>query len=480
MNRRIRSIAVCVAACGALLAGACNDSPTSGRVQEKIGSPGGRIELAHVARFDFPAGFFPDPRTVSLAKVNDTAAVAAFDEFAGLFRATGAMTYQVRLLAGRSLPADGTFAAVIPLPAGFAVPDGASPELFARVYEDVGGEVLDNFQLFPAFYDPAANALQAVLPSWVFTTSRRADGQSEAIFIVAATPGPGSRLGTGTGAALRSRLRAAAATGPLDCKGVTLGRPVDESFRVTDGFGERIHPVLGVKKMHWGTDFAVPSKTPVRSAADGTIERVNNDAARDAGRYIVVRHADGSATDYFHLESSSVTVGQKVERGQVIGMSDNTGRSTGAHLHMEYVPNGEIILSKNRIDPLPCMQESPNSSIMVGDNGSAADDAFAVYLDNRHLGTTVVGKTNTFNVNNLIPGPHQLRIVGVTVPDNAGTWEIVLANGVTFSDGTTRKSDVMPTGGSVTFTIIVPKVSVRTAPVRQLSRPNAFREPASP
>ncbi len=174
------------------------------------------------------------------------------------------------------------------------------------------------------------------------------------------------------------------------------------------------------------------------------------------GETIILRHSDGGATLYAHLQTRSVTPGQTVTRGSQIGVSDNTGRSTGPHLHLEYVPNGQIIQSRNRIDPLPCVGTTLNGAITVGDNGSAADDAFEIFLDGVRLGATSIGATNTLAANNLVSGNHILRIVGIVVPDNAGTLGVSLSQGLTFLGGGTTRSTTLPTGGEVSYTIIVP------------------------
>ncbi len=85
-----------------------------------------------------------------------------------------------------------------------------------------------------------------------------------------------------------------------------------------------------------GIDFAAPSGSPVLAAADGTVIISRMGGWNGGyGNYIVIDHGDGTQTLYGHLSSDSVSVGQKVSRGQQIGGVGNTGKSTGYHLHFE-------------------------------------------------------------------------------------------------------------------------------------------------
>jgi murein DD-endopeptidase MepM/ murein hydrolase activator NlpD len=458
---------------GILIVAACDDSPTtSNRQSERIGSTSGTISLEGVATFAFPSGFFPDTRNVSLRRLEDAVMMEEFAVSAEMFQVGEHSTYQIKLLAGNSLPADGHFNATIPLPSDLIIPAGESPELLAKIYEDVGMEVLDNFQILPASYDSVAHTLVATLPSWVFTTSRRADSQAEAIFMIATTPGPGSRLGAPSSTQALSQLLAQTAE---RCDGPTIGWPLDPSISYKDSWGERTHPIHGRKRFHYGLDFPTPNGTPIYAAETGTIETIANQP-NGAGLYVTVRHSNGFGTNYFHLQSVSVEKGQQVSRGELIAKSNNSGGSTGPHLHFEYLSDGKDTRFKGRRNPAPCIQPGVASSITVGDNGNLNDDSFDVFLDGDLLGTTPVGGTSDFGVSNLIPGNHSLQIVGVVVPDNAGTWEVILADGVTFSGGGVRRTGVMAKGGAVQFTIVVPNMSQRTASPRELTKPNPTRE----
>jgi murein DD-endopeptidase MepM/ murein hydrolase activator NlpD len=96
-------------------------------------------------------------------------------------------------------------------------------------------------------------------------------------------------------------------------------------------FGYRPDPFTGVKRFHAGIDIAVDAGTQVHAAMAGSVEDVGYNA--NYGNYVIMNHADGFQTLYGHLSSASVAVGQQLSQGAVVGLSGNTGYSTGPHLH---------------------------------------------------------------------------------------------------------------------------------------------------
>jgi len=240
------------------------------------------------------------------------------------------------------------------------------------------------------------------------------------------------------------------------CQAVSIRCPVATGCVVTDSFRRsRPNPVTGKIQNHAGVDYAAARGIDILAAADGTVEE-SRLSTGGLGEVIVVRHADGGATLYAHLLSRSVQAGASVKASQSIGKADSTGQSTGDHLHFEYVPNGAIILSPNRIDPHACVGAAVNGSIRVSDNGSLADDAFRIAIDGLVVGETQIGQANNIAINNLIPGRHRLTLTVIVAPDDVGTYQIDLSNGWRFSDGTTTKSGAPPLGTVVNFDFDVP------------------------
>lgn len=114
----------------------------------------------------------------------------------------------------------------------------------------------------------------------------------------------------------------------------------------TTGFGIRMHPVLGIYKTHDGLDIIADVGTPVYAAGNGTVEYASHSGG-GYGRVILIRHGFGYQTLYAHLSKILVKEGQRVQRGDVIGLSGKTGLVSGPHLHYEVRHNG---VRKNPMD----------------------------------------------------------------------------------------------------------------------------------
>ena len=113
--------------------------------------------------------------------------------------------------------------------------------------------------------------------------------------------------------------------------------------RLSSGYGNRKHPILGYTKMHRGLDFAAPSGTPVFAAGDGVVEKAGWNGSY--GRYIRIRHTGTYKTAYAHLSrfNKNVRIGKRVLQGKIIGYVGSSGRSTGPHLHYEVLRNNKQI-----------------------------------------------------------------------------------------------------------------------------------------
>ena len=126
----------------------------------------------------------------------------------------------------------------------------------------------------------------------------------------------------------------------------TLMRTPINGARLSSGFGNRRHPILGFTKLHTGTDFAAPRGTPIYAAGNGTVELAGRKGGY--GLYVRIRHNGTYKTAYAHMSgiARGVRKGRKVQQGQVIGYVGTTGRSTGNHLHYEVLRNGRFINSR--------------------------------------------------------------------------------------------------------------------------------------
>jgi murein DD-endopeptidase MepM/ murein hydrolase activator NlpD len=118
--------------------------------------------------------------------------------------------------------------------------------------------------------------------------------------------------------------------------------PTNKKYRISSAFNpKRKHPITKRISPHNGTDFAVPTGTPVYATGDGKVILTKNNPY--AGKYIVIQHGSTYKTRFLHLSKILVKTGQKVSRGQRIALSGNTGRSTGAHLHYEFIIRGRPV-----------------------------------------------------------------------------------------------------------------------------------------
>ena len=117
--------------------------------------------------------------------------------------------------------------------------------------------------------------------------------------------------------------------------------PAPSYTRISDDYGNRIHPTLGVQQFHNGVDMAAPNGSPIVAAADGTV--VGAGYSGTMGNYIMINHGSGVFTVYMHASAIYVSTGTSVTRGQKIGAVGSTGRSTGPHLHFSVRVNGSYV-----------------------------------------------------------------------------------------------------------------------------------------
>ncbi len=111
--------------------------------------------------------------------------------------------------------------------------------------------------------------------------------------------------------------------------------------RITSEFGMRMHPVHNEQRFHKGLDIAMDEGTPVHSFKAGVVRFAGEMGGY--GKLVEVEHADGSRSRYGHLSQVNVQEGETVDMNKPIGLSGNTGISTGPHLHFEVSQNGQAI-----------------------------------------------------------------------------------------------------------------------------------------
>lgn len=117
--------------------------------------------------------------------------------------------------------------------------------------------------------------------------------------------------------------------------------PCPNYTRISDNFGMRMHPTLGIQKMHNGIDLAAPAGSPVLAAYNGTVVAAAYEGSM--GNYVMISHGGGLYTVYMHCSAVYVSKGQDVSAGTKIAAVGSTGRSTGNHLHFGVRLNGGYV-----------------------------------------------------------------------------------------------------------------------------------------
>ena len=110
---------------------------------------------------------------------------------------------------------------------------------------------------------------------------------------------------------------------------------------VSSPYGYRVHPTTGVKDLHRGVDIAAAQGTAIKAVQDGRVVSAGNMGSY--GLCVVIEDDQGYQSRYAHCSTLSVSAGQEVRRGDVIGAVGSTGDSTGPHLHLEVMLNGEYL-----------------------------------------------------------------------------------------------------------------------------------------
>lgn len=131
-----------------------------------------------------------------------------------------------------------------------------------------------------------------------------------------------------------------------------------DDVRLVSGYGMRLHPLLNVRRMHTGVDWASPTGTPILAAGNGTVEEVGHKGGY--GNYVRIRHANGYQTAYGHLSRYAPGLGDgvRIKQSQIIGYVGCTGLCQGPHVHFE------ILINNQFVDPLSI--QVPNERQLAG------------------------------------------------------------------------------------------------------------------
>ena len=177
-----------------------------------------------------------------------------------------------------------------------------------------------------------------------------------------------------------------------------LANPFDFNWLsyISSYYGWRIHPITGEKNYHKGIDIAVASGTEIMAGHDGTVTFAGNSG--DYGLVVVLDDGKGLVSKYAHCSELLVSAGQEVKQGDVIAKVGNTGNSTGPHLHLEIIKDGQYLNPAYFADT----GDDGSGSILPGQPGGVefpdypgepmGDGAFAALMEEaqKHLGKPYV------------------------------------------------------------------------------------------
>ncbi len=154
--------------------------------------------------------------------------------------------------------------------------------------------------------------------------------------------------------------------------------PDRNHYRFTSAFGYRADPKSGRTAFHKGVDFAMKPGNPIYVTGDGVVESVSFEFF-GYGNQVIIDHGFGYKTRYAHLKSIGVVEGMKIKRGECIGLSGNSGKSTGPHLHYEVIYKGRPVNPYNYYD----LSMSPEEYATMVQNTADASGKITLHPSHR-------------------------------------------------------------------------------------------------
>ena len=150
--------------------------------------------------------------------------------------------------------------------------------------------------------------------------------------------------------------------------------PDRKIYRISSRFGYRSDPFTGKSRRHTGIDFALQPGYPIYATGDGVVESVRNDFY-GYGNQVLIDHGFGYKTRYAHLKAINVSEGMVIKRGEMIGTSGNSGRSSGPHLHYEVIYRNQHMNPANYFD----LEITPEEYATMVKNTEAASDNITLH-----------------------------------------------------------------------------------------------------
>lgn len=126
----------------------------------------------------------------------------------------------------------------------------------------------------------------------------------------------------------------------FDSEALVAGAPLKDGFRSSE-FGWRTDPFTGQSEMHEGVDFSAPEGSEIAAVASGLVTWSAEKTGY--GNLVEINHGNGFKTRYGHCKKNLVQIGDMVQKGQIIALLGNTGRSSGPHVHFEVYKNNRVV-----------------------------------------------------------------------------------------------------------------------------------------
>ncbi|MBL4660844.1 MAG: M23 family metallopeptidase [Alcanivoracaceae bacterium] len=122
------------------------------------------------------------------------------------------------------------------------------------------------------------------------------------------------------------------------------GKPIRKGW-ISSSYGSRVDPFTGKQAFHTGIDFSGKHGSIIQAMAEGVVIWAGKRG--NYGKLVEIDHGSGYVTRYAHMSEVTVSIGQKIEKAQAIGIMGKTGRATSAHLHFEVLKKG------HKVNPWP-------------------------------------------------------------------------------------------------------------------------------
>ena len=206
-------------------------------------------------------------------------------------------------------------------------------------------EVLEEARAAAKEEEASLNELIAAKEQEIYRVSGDIQSQEAAIKEYEASIAAENETSAALEAAVAEEKKKLAAEQARKYDGGMFAWPAPSYTRISDEYGNRLHPVLNVTKFHNGLDMAAPGGSPILAAYDGTV--VAAAYSGSMGNYIMIDHGDSLYTIYMHASALYVSKGAEVSKGQKIAAVGSTGRSTGNHLHFGVRLNGSYVNPRN-------------------------------------------------------------------------------------------------------------------------------------